>query len=364
MSLLSAPTSVFISLTYRCNLACRHCAVYSSAPSPTDLDTASWLTFFEELVQLKVFRVHLSGGEPFMRPDIWHLLDALDAMPLRFAINTNATLIDAKAASRLKGYRKLDDIMVSLDGASPATHDRQRGPESFARTCTGIDNLVKAGLAVSFYCTVTRINCADLERITELATTWKVAGVKFNQLLPEGRGLANWMELRLGASRWQDALQRLRALKAHYGPFVCGTILDQGDQFDVIAASDQGPVDPAQTNTLCGCGALIKECAVRPDGWITPCDRLPDLKAGHINEHRFADIWRHSALFNRFRQRRTVHLSEVAACQGCTHQSICTGGCPATPVALAGDFMTRDPLSCYRLYSGEERVDPSGTLHV
>jgi radical SAM protein with 4Fe4S-binding SPASM domain len=107
---------------------------------------------------------------------------------------------------------------------------------------------------------------------------------------------------------------------------------------------------------LSGCGALIQECAVRPDGWITPCDRIPGLRAGHVSEGRFGEIWRSSAVFTAFRKRREVLLSDLQECRGCPYQALCTGGCPAAPYALYGKVVARDPSCCYRIYTGQEQA--------
>jgi SynChlorMet cassette radical SAM/SPASM protein ScmE len=354
MALLRAPISVFVALTYLCNMKCKHCAVYSEEATYMDLETESWLDLFRELVDLKVFRLRLSGGEPFMRKDIWRLLDAIDTLPMRLSINTNATLIDARAAKRLRGYRKVDEVMVSLDGSCPETHDRLRGGGTFAQVFSGVERLVEQELPVTFYCTVNRYNFRDLDGIAALARAMGGRPVKFNDLLPEGRGLAYYRELALGREAWQEALAILRDLRQVYGWTISGTILDQGEMYDAMKGIRVGDAGCSVSNPLHGCGALIHECAVRPDGWITPCDRLPGLKAGHIHERRLGEIWRSSQLFDSFRKRREVLLSELDECRGCQYQSACTGGCPATPYALYGKVIARDPLGCYRIYSGQE----------
>jgi SynChlorMet cassette radical SAM/SPASM protein ScmE len=354
MDHLRAPLSVFVSLTYRCNMSCKHCAVYSEEATGLDLETESWRRLFEEFKVLKVFRLRLSGGEPFMREDIWRLLDTIDRLPMRLSINTNATLIDGSAAKRLRGYSKIDEIMVSLDGSRPETHDRLRGEGTFAQVLSGTDCLVAQELPVAFYCTVNRYNFRDLDRIAALARAWGGSAVKFNDLLPEGRGLANYRELALGREAWKEALTTLRDLRRIHGPAISGTILDQGEMYDAMKRIQVEDGGCSRSNLLHGCGALIHECAVRPDGWITPCDRLPGLKAGHIHENRFGEIWRSSEVFASFRKRREVLLSELDECLDCPYQSGCTGGCPATPYALYGKVIARDPLGCYRIYSGQE----------
>jgi radical SAM protein with 4Fe4S-binding SPASM domain len=206
------------------------------------------------------------------------------------------------------------------------------------------------------YCTVTRCNKDHLDQVAELAVQWNVRAVKFNDLLPAGRGLDNYRQLSLGRDQWRDALDRLRNLRSRLGPMIGGTLLDAGDQYDAMGRATIGG-DKAKVNCLSGCGTLINQCAVRPDGHITPCDRLPNLTVGNITEHRFSEIWRHAPGFNAFRQRRAVRLSDLEECSGCAYTALCTGGCPAVPHALFGKVSARDPLQCYRIHIGEEVFD-------
>ncbi|MBW2063658.1 MAG: radical SAM protein [Deltaproteobacteria bacterium] len=354
MEVLSAPISVFISVTYKCNLRCRHCAVYWGENTNGDVDTSTWLRFFQELSDLKVFRVRITGGEPLMRDDIWQLMDSIHELPMRFALNTNAILVDRPCAQRLNQYDKIDEIMVSLDGSCPETHDPLRGQGTFETVLLGIEQLAQTPVPLSFYCTVNHYNLNDLEGITKLAKEFNPLAIKFNDLLPEGRGLGNYRELGLSREEWGGALEQLRELRETYGPMISGTILDQGEIYQTLSQLTSENKVAAPPNNLCGCGALIQECAVRPDGWIVPCDRLPNLKAGHIVERRFAQIWRSSEVFTRFRKRREISLSDLPECQDCLYKSRCTGGCPAVPNALFGSFAARDPLGCFRVYSGME----------
>ncbi|MBW1997352.1 MAG: radical SAM protein [Deltaproteobacteria bacterium] len=354
MKVFSAPLSVFISITYTCNLRCKHCAVYWGQNSYRDLETDTWLRFFRELSDLKVFRVRISGGEPLMRKDIWQLMDSIHELPMRLALNTNAILVDRQCAQRLAQYDKMDEIMVSLDGSCPETHDPLRGEGTFRAVIHGVEHLAQFPVPLSFYCTVNRYNVNDLEGIAKLAKHFECMAIKFNDLLPEGRGLENYKELALSRHEWTMALGRLRELRRDYGPMISGTMLEQGEIYDSLSQLTPEEQLDASSNTLCGCGALIQECAVRPDGWIVPCDRLPSLRAGHIDERRFAEIWRSSEVFEQFRKRREISLRDLPECRGCLYKSRCTGGCPAVPSALFGNFNTRDPLGCYRVYLGME----------
>jgi SynChlorMet cassette radical SAM/SPASM protein ScmE len=316
-----------------------------------------WLNLLKELAELKVFNVRFSGGEPFMRHDIWRILEAADSLPMRLSINTNATLVDQDVAKRLSGMSRVDEIMVSLDGSSPDTHDLLRGTGSFELTMRGVHNLIDKDLPVSFYCTVTRYNYEDLDSMFRLARELGPCSIKFNYLMPEGRGREHYPELALSRPEWQHVLETLRRLKSRDEKMVSGTVLDLGELFDDMVACSKDLNYPQEPSFLCGCGALIDECAVTPDGWITPCDRISGLKAGHIRDGNFQQVWQSSEVFQNFRSRREVPLSRLENCSGCEYIAACTGGCAAVAYTLCGNIMDRDPLACYRIYLGEEHFE-------
>jgi SynChlorMet cassette radical SAM/SPASM protein ScmE len=317
-----------------------------------DLDTDEWLTFFDEIERLKIFRVKISGGEPFLRGDIFTLLDSLYSKPLRLSINTNATLIDEDAAKRLSGYvDKLDDIMVSLDGATPKTHDALRGSGAFETTLRGIQLLAKHVGNITAYATVTRLNFHELPAVAELARDLGIVGLKFNHLLLEGRGLVFQDELALGARETQHIIEELKRIREKF-PFVSGTFFEMDEIFEGVRSlcSERCKEVDMPAGYITGCGALIDQCSIRPDGWAVPCDRLPELVAGKINETPLDKIWTESETFVDFRKRTQTPLESLETCRGCEFSPLCTGGCAASAYYSEGTIFARDPDCCYKRY--------------
>ena len=351
-----APLSVFISVTSRCNLSCRHCAVYGKEHTyGPDLTTAQWLSFIDHIADLKVFRAKISGGEPFARDDIFTILDHLSTKPIRFSLNTNAALIDGAAARHLESYgRRLSDIMVSLDGHSEDVHDALRGPGSFRDTVRGIGHLVEHVGRITAYCTVTRLNFKTLGQVAKLAEELGISGVKFNDLIPLGRGRDNLDALDLSADELREVTASLMEIRQEH-PSVTGTLLEVEEIFDSIRAACAASAgkDDAEVNYLSGCGALRTECAVRPDGHVTPCDRLTDLVAGNILTTGLDVIWRESALFGEFRRRFVTPITDLDTCRDCTYAPYCTAGCAASAYAASGTTLARDPSCCLRLAQKE-----------
>ena len=352
---LSAPLDVFIAITNRCNLTCEHCNVYATRDSASDLTTDEWIKFIRRLAELKVFTLWISGGEPFMRDDIFSIFHEIEKHHFHYGLNTNATLIDEDTSERISALRKLFNIVVSLDGATQETHDKLRGKGSFDRTIRGIENLLKYNERVSTYTTVTRYNYHDIENVTILGRKLGLESVKFNDLLPLGNAMCHLPDLTLSNSQRRAVTKEVERLRNTYGNFVIGTILDMGQFFKDFEELEKigNRENPRCANGLFGCGGGIQKCTVRPDGTVVPCDRLWSFHAGNIRETDFLDIWRSSPSFSEMRRRASISLDDIEECSGCEYKLLCIGGCPAVSYELSGSVFTVDPMSCYRIYKGE-----------
>lgn len=352
---LSAPLDVFMAITSRCNLVCKHCNVSSTCDPQADLTTDEWIAFIRRLAELKVFTLWISGGEPFMREDIFVLLEEIERHHFHYGLNTNGMLIDEEKSKRISELEKLTSIFVSLDGSTPEIHEKLRGKDSFDRTLEGIENLLKHNENVSTYTTVTGDNYRDIESIIKLGKDLGLESVKFNELLPLGNATRHLSNLTLSNPQRREVTGNVRELRNRYGGIITGMMLEMGEFFEGFddlhpRSESEGSGD---TNGLLGCGGGVEKCTVRPDGWIVPCDRLWDLKAGNIRETDFNEIWQSSPVFRDMRMRASVSLDDIEECNGCGYKSLCVGGCPAVSYQFSGSVFQTDPMSCYEIFKGD-----------
>ena len=72
---LCAPITVTWEITAACNIACVHCLSASGKRRPRELTTQQSLALVDELAEMQVFQIHFGGGEPFLYPGIWQVLE-------------------------------------------------------------------------------------------------------------------------------------------------------------------------------------------------------------------------------------------------------------------------------------------------
>jgi len=123
---------------FDCNLACDYCCAMSSPKAAARrLDAGVAREAFAEFAELGGRELFLTGGEPFMHPELGELIDA--GAGLERTLLTNAMIFSR--GRRLETLEKLDRsvvLQISLDSATPEVHDRQRGAGSWQKAVDGI----------------------------------------------------------------------------------------------------------------------------------------------------------------------------------------------------------------------------------
>jgi MoaA/NifB/PqqE/SkfB family radical SAM enzyme len=175
-------------ITKRCNFKCKHC--YSSATANTDkeeLTLPQIKGIVDQMKQLKVPVILLSGGEPLMHDDIFEIIAYIREAGIRVSLSTNGSLVTTETALRLKklgvGY-----VGISLDGLG-TVNDSFRGVKgAYKAAVEGIWNCHEVGQKVGLRMTVHRDNVSEVPKILDFMEKEEINRVCFYHLVPSGRG--------------------------------------------------------------------------------------------------------------------------------------------------------------------------------
>jgi len=176
-------------ITRTCNLKCVHCYSDSEATSyEGELTGDEVRRVLDDLAAFRVPAVLFSGGEPLIRPDILELVAYARGLGLHVVLSSNGTLITPEIARRLVEL-KLAYVGISLDSATPETHDRFRGVSgAFERTMRGFRHCVEAGQKVGLRLTLSRPTFEDLDGVFDFIERERINRACFYHLVPTGRG--------------------------------------------------------------------------------------------------------------------------------------------------------------------------------
>jgi MoaA/NifB/PqqE/SkfB family radical SAM enzyme/SAM-dependent methyltransferase len=158
---------LWIQINNACNLTCTHCLVSSGPGGEPGLDPAALRGIVDRAGQLGLERLYVTGGEPFLRKDIFDLAaHVTETLGAEMVVLTNGTVF---AGAIRKGLDRLSrervKFQVSIDGARPETNDRIRGAGTFAAALDGARLLADLGFEVSLTTVTTEENLSELREI-------------------------------------------------------------------------------------------------------------------------------------------------------------------------------------------------------
>ena len=153
---LAALRTLWFNTGTLCNLTCRNCYIESS---PTNdrlayLPLADVTRFLDEIAEtgLPTKEIGITGGEPFMNPEIARIVETCLERGFDVLVLTNAMRPMMKRAGDLLRLRDAHGdrlaIRVSLDHYGPALHELERGERTWEPTIAGFGWLVENGFNV------------------------------------------------------------------------------------------------------------------------------------------------------------------------------------------------------------------------
>jgi MoaA/NifB/PqqE/SkfB family radical SAM enzyme len=327
-------------LTERCNLRCSHC--YQSGQKTDELSFEEIREVSEEVSDMlaawsDIYGIaflpsfNITGGEPFLRQDLFDVLDHLGRRGFDLYLLTNGTLIDREKAARLAAPR-VKGVQVSIEGPE-GIHDAIRGKGSFAASLRGISLLLEAGITVTLNATLSEINANHFAEMVSLASSVGAQRLGFSRLVPSGRG-AGLINRMLDRERIRQLYEEIFALKPEHLEIVTGDPV--ASQMSVEAEGDRGAVPTG------GCAAGLSGLTFLPDGTITPCRRL-FIPVGNVRKDSLREVWAASDVLNALREKSRYK----GKCGVCSRWAGCRG-CRAIAYAYAlskgdDDFLSEDP---------------------
>ncbi len=345
-----APLMVVWNITQACNLKCRHCYQNAGRKRDDELTLDEKLRIVDELGEMDVAILALSGGEPLVCPDIWQVITRAREHGMFITIATNGTLLGHDMTKRLRDAG-VEYIEVSLDSVDPDKHDAFRGRQCWHRIVDGIKASVGIeGVEIGIASTITKLNFDELEDLIRF--TSDVGCTRFNafNFIPTGRGRDD-KALDITPEQREDMLATLWGHLSQDNLVIMSTAPQLGrycaansSEDGVFAAGHAGygigPGAKSFARYIGGCGAGRCYSAFQPNGIVTPCVFMP-IPVGNLRKDAFRDIWCKSQLLWELRDRDLLD----PYCGLCEYRDFC-GGCRARAYAYTSDYLQADN-GCY-----------------
>lgn len=295
---------VYFELTTMCNLRCTHCFNYNNNFKNKYLSLEEFNSFYDKVCN-KTNGIVLTGGEPFLHPDIEKFLDRLESENV--VITTNATLRNKEYyANLLKKYPNLF-LQISFDGMTKEVFERVRGKGTYVKVKKVVDYLCEIGLKdrIGLSTTILNYNIHEITNIVMYAKEKGIHSIHFPTLILEGRCAEDCTILPdvKQLNKLEDELLQL-------------SIENEALNISVNTLNVVASFILDKDNITCVNNATIK---VTVDGEIMPCPVAwkKEESLGHISQiEQYEDIIQKLQCVK-------LHIVDSESCSGCEVRDFC-----------------------------------------
>ena len=337
------------SVTGRCNMKCRHC--YMGAPEGQgELPLDAMARIVRALGEGGATSVELTGGEPFMRGDLFELIALVGENGITVTdIFTNATLINGAAVARVADAGIRPRFHVSFDGVG--AHDAMRGvPGAEARATRGMRALIEAGYPVIV---TTSVDEGVLPSLPATYGAMRALGIHAWGLgRPQAAGCAKHMA-RLDDARFAAACEEILVRWQRDGrPFTLGLEAF----FSEAATADMRHEVPPFEPGLYACESCRGYPHITHEGDLMPCPCYADSEYagqfGNLARMSWDEAWENRALRSVMDITKADVLAANPECAACGHLSECRTGCRVGALLQGNGLKGRDETTCALFKSG------------
>lgn len=308
------PFVVMLELTYNCNEKCVHCFNPGAARNDTEKSLRSDRTeigikeyekLFDELKEIGVVKIILTGGDPFVKKDIWKMIELLYERDFAVDIYTNGLALLGREEKLAKYYPK--SIGLSIYSGIDSVHDSiTRVKSSLKKTLQVAENFTTFGVPMFFKCPIMYHNSTSYYTVAELAKQYgAVAQIDITLTDAVDGDTSITKDLHVDGELLEIILRDPNI------PLYVGQ-----------EAPNYGKVERDRTQSFCGAGTVLMN--ITPEGDVTPCNSFP-TQFGNLKDKTFYEIWNSSNSLKNWQKTTIADYEECGTHERCGYCNRCPG---------------------------------------
>ena len=297
---------IFVELTNKCNLKCKHCYGGFACTNNTNLNIDAIKRMIDNASKNGVYQFDITGGEPTLYPYLEELMEYVYNAGMLMRIFTNLTTYSEKFKNLILKYG-IKDIVTSIDSCIKEDQEEFRGQKGcFDKTLNAIQELQKENISISLNTMIGNHNKKHVEELVDFINDLKVKSV-LDVIVPEGRA----------TDLNENIKESAQVIKSIY-------------------ERNSSKIDKDAISISCGVGNRF--IYVKSDGNIYLCPSLikEEYKLANISNFDTVEIWK--------------LMSDNFSNLGCSKKNEkcknCTGGCRARALSLHNDINSQDDVYC------------------
>lgn len=301
-------SEISIEILQRCPNRCIYCSSHSNPQATHIISFEIIKNIIDDAKSLGCKTVCLSGGEPFLHPQILDIISYIAKKQLICYVYTSGIYMKDEVYSSLPNEYieairgMVDKVIFNVEADSAALYDQIMGTDvgGFDMMKKSINDCVSSGLVVETHVVPMQVNFKHLKSIFEMCYQLGVSKVSILRLVLQGRALENLSLVKLSGKDNREVTKLIKVLNESY----------KGKVRIGLPYSD--------SNCRIYCKAASDKINVRYDGNVYPCevfkDDLLNAKLGcepdNVWKDSFYDLYQNSPYLNVVRKSIEVFKKE------------------------------------------------------
>ena len=306
------PLTAVIELLTLCNFRCEHC--YIPHRDNLGMKTDVVKTLLDDLRNLGTLSVLFTGGEIFLREDIFDIIAYARSLYMRVTLLSNASLLDKRKIEKLSSLC-VTEFSTTVFSLIPEVNDSITGKcGSLISILKNLDLLKQAQIKVRVKMPIMKKNATSYEMVRDFC---KENTFEFMPSFTISSKLNG-----------EDAAKNLR--------------VEDEDLYNLVKKAEKDGTIGVKSNATKTdpCSSIFCAISIDCEGNVFPCNSIP-YKVGNIYEDSICNIWNNSEKL-KFIQRITK--KDLLDCVGCKYESICER-CPGMALLEGKGLFSCDPLA-------------------
>ncbi len=310
---------VSLEIIQKCLNSCIHCSSNSNCFSKAILDLPLIKSVIDDIVLMGAKRLCLSGGEPFLHPELLNIVRYAVSKGLTVNIYSSGIVGEVGNEQSLSNdilckckTAGLNRIMFNLQSTQSKVYDSiMQTQNNFEKVIESIKRTRQCGIETEIHFVPMKQNYKEIENILGLARQLDVCQVSFLKLVPHGRASTYVNDIMLSEEQLEQIQEELYSVKKRGENVRIGLPLSYSENDN-------------------GCHAVKEKLYIKFDGSVFGCEAFKyvrfynennqEIIPDNVKEKKVNEICMSSEYLCRSKNLIQQYTSRSSGCENCPIQ--------------------------------------------
>ncbi len=317
--------SLYIEITSKCNMNCPYCYNDSSSKG-IFLDKDKVFNLINQCKLNKISEITISGGEPFLHPNIIDFIEYANSKQIKVRIISNLSVVSFEDSVKI--LKNGNFFQLTLDSTNEKENDSIRGIGCYQKIVKLLQYAKNNKLSkrISLRMNLGKNNVHRIQSFIDFAISFGIKHISIAFIANCGRGYEYEY-----AFNYKDSLPEMVSIMENLKML--------SNKFDNIIDISYNNLEKQRSCPLFCRGDLEINPRVSPNGDVFFCSYFFDERnsIGNIYKNTIMQIINSKELEN-FRQ-TIQQRKNNEKCNVCAFKRMCSGGCPAISFMNTKDIL-------------------------